>query len=305
MKSSGPIYIVFGIIVALMIGLFIGLSLKIGNVNQSDISGTLTKINNFKKAQGAISGTEIHDQLLSDSIRLKNMQNYLRYYYTTSVKMAGDIRFSIDEANGAEVFKNKYLKEISNLDSYEKSFAPARIDLLIALRACLNPEKTDPHLLSEFVNRASNVIAQLNFRNRVVLDFIDVLDLYLKDNKSANLQGLTRAHDLLIYNELNNGFMTNDKLLIKSLNNLAFLSGIKNQKMVDPLDLKNLIKQDLDKLALLDADVPGLKGMEKFSLNDVDKLVFIDSGKLDNVDLKMPLNVKINTEKLGSPFWNN
>ena len=158
MKSSGHVFVVFGIIVALMIGLFVGLSLKIGTVSQSEVSGTLTKINNFKKAQGAISGTEIHDQLLSDSVRLKNMQDYLRYYYTTSVKMAGDIRFAIDEANGVEVFKTKYSKEISDLDNYEKTFASARIDMLIALRACLTPGNTDPHLLSEFINQASNAI---------------------------------------------------------------------------------------------------------------------------------------------------
>ena len=77
MKSSGQLLIVFGIIFALMIGLFIGLSLKIGNVNQSGIAGTLTKINNFKKAQSSITGVEIEDQLLRDTVRLKNMQNYL------------------------------------------------------------------------------------------------------------------------------------------------------------------------------------------------------------------------------------
>ena len=305
MKSSGQLFFVIGIIFALLIGLFIGLSLKIGKVNQSEISGTLAKINNFKRSKSSLTGIEIQDRLLSDSIRLKNMQNYLRYYYTTSVKMAGDIGFSIGEAKRAEVFKNKYMKEISGLEDYEKSFGSSRIDLLIALRACLNPQKTDPQLLSEFICQAGNVIARINFRNRIVLDFIDILDDYLKDNKFGNLQGLTRAHDLLIYNELNNGLMTSDKLVVNSLNNMAFLSGIKNQKLVDPQNLRSLIKKDLEELARMDVEVTGLKDNTKMGLEDMEKLVFIDSDNLVNVDPKTSQNLKINIEKLGTPFWNN
>ena len=312
MKSSLKILFVFGIIFALMVGLFVGLSMKIGDVNQNDYAGTMAKINNYKKAQSSVTGSEIENQLLSDTVRLKNMQNYLRYYYTTSVKMAGDIRFSIDQANASEAFKNKYSQEITELGSYEKSFDLARIDLLIALRACLNPEKCDPLLLSEFVNQASNVIAQLNFRNSVVLDFIDILDSYLKENKTLNLEGLTNAHDLLMYNELNSGIMTRNKLVINSFNNKVFLSGVKNQKLVDPTSLKDLMKKDLEKLALLDAEVPYLKDSEKIGvddirklgLDDIGKLGFIDSDKLGNFDSEKPINFNKGVEKLGRPFWN-
>ena len=198
--------------------------------------------------------------------------------------MAGDIRFSIDEANSAEAFKNKYIKELADLVSYEKSFAMARIDLLIALRGCLNPDKTNPLLLGEFINQASNVIARMNFGNRVVLDFIDIVDSYIKENKSVNLPGLTRAHDLLMYNELNTGLMTRDKLVLKSFNNKVFLVNVKDQKFVDSKGLTDLIKKDLEQLASMDAEIPALKSVGKLDLYDLEKLGLQDVEKLGLLD---------------------
>ena len=296
MKSSVKLFFVFGIIFALIIGLFIGLYLKMGNINQTEISGTIAKVNNYRKAQLAATETNISSQLLSDTDMLKNMQNYLRFYYATSAKMAVDIRFSIDEANADQGFKNKYINEISDLVTYEKSFAPARTDLLIALRACLNPGKTDPLLFGEFINQANNVIARMNFQNRIILDFIDILDSYLRENKTMHLNGLTRAHDLLMYNELYTGLKTRDKLVLKSFHKKGFLSDVKNQKLVDPQGLTDLIKKDLEKLALMDAEIPALKNSENLGFDNVEKIVLSVAG-----DSKMPgiIYGLMDSDKLG------
>jgi hypothetical protein len=303
MKSSVKLLFVFGIIFAVIIGLFIGLSFKIGNVNQSEISGTIAKIKNYRKSQQTVTGVEISNQLLSDTARLKNMQNYLRFYYATTAKMAGDIRFSIDEANASEPFKTKYIKEIADLVSYEKSLASARLDLLIALRTCSNPGKTDPLLLGELINQANNVIARMNFRNRVVLDFIDIVDSYIKDNQTYNLQGLTRSHDLLMYNELYTGLKTRDKLVLKSFDKKRFLSGDKNQKLVDPQGLTELMKKDLEKLAIMDVEIPALKDGGKLGFEDAEKLgfaMFRDSEKLGFRDSEKLGWLAADSEKLGA-----
>ena len=282
----------------MVIGLFIGLSFKIGKVSEYEVSGTMAKINNYQKAQSSLTGNEIANQLLSDTVRLRNMQNYMRYYYATSVKMSGDMDFLITEANANEAFRNKYTKEISEFVSYQKSFEPARIYMLIALRACLNPTKTDPKLLSEFVNQASNEIAQINFKNRVILDFIDILDLYIKENKSSNVKGLIKAHDLLMYNQVYNGVMTRDKFMVKSFSSKEFYSDIKNEKMVDPDKLADLMKKDIQKLASLNEQILGEKNSEKLIMDDIDKLVMEDTKKIDLLTPEKPGT--INWEKLGS-----
>jgi hypothetical protein len=298
MKSSIKILLVFAVIFAMVIGIFIGLSSKIGTVSDSDVSGTMAKINNYQKAQSSITGSEIANQLLSDTVRLKNMQNYMRYYYATSVKMSGDMDFLISEANANENFKNKYTQEISEFVSYKESFEPARINMLIALRACLNPTKTDPQLLSVFINQASNEIAQINFKNRVILDFIDILDLYIKENKGSNVKGLSRAHDLLMYNQVYNGVMTRDKLMVKSFSSKEFYSDIKTQKMVDPDQLAELMKKDIQKLTSFNEQILGTKNSEKLIMDDIDKLVMEDTKK---IDLVIPeKSATINWEKLGS-----
>ena len=307
MKSSVKLLFVFGIIFALIIGLFVGLSFKIGKVSEIEISGTIAKINNYRKAQNSITGIEIKNQLLSDTVRLKYMQNYLRFYYTTGVKMAGDIRFSIDEANAVEPFKNANNKEIADLVRYEKTFALVRTDLLLALRACLYPEKTDPLLLSEFINQASNDIAQMNFQNRTVLDFIDILALYIEKNKAVTLAGLARAHDLLMYNELNYSLLTQDKVVLKSFDKKDFFSDDKNQSLIDTKSMKEIIKLDFEKLSIMDDEIPGLKDFEKLKMKDVEKagaddtekLGFLTSEKLRAFDSDKPGRINHDLEGFG------
>ncbi len=307
MKSSVKLLFVFGIIFALIIGLFVGLSFKIGKVSEIEISGTIAKINNYRKAQNSITGIEIKNQLLSDTVRLKYMQNYLRFYYTTGVKMAGDIRFSIDEANAVEPFKNANNKEIADLVRYEKTFALVRTDLLLALRACLYPEKTDPLLLSEFINQASNDIAQMNFQNRTVLDFIDILALYIEKNKAVTLAGLARAHDLLMYNELNYSLLTQDKVVLKSFDKKDFFSDVKNQSLIDTKSMKEIIKLDFEKLSIMDDEIPGLKDFEKLKMKDVEKagaddtekLGFLTSEKLRAFDSDKPGRINHDLEGFG------
>jgi len=301
MKSSVRLLFVFGITFSLLIGVVIGLSFKMGNANQSEVSGTIAKIKNYRKSQGSFTAAEHSNQLASDTVRLKNMQNYLRFYYATTAKMAGDIRFSIDEANADELFKNKRISEIAGLESFEKFLGSARTDLLIALRACMNPEKTNPVLFSEFINQANNVIARMNFQNRIILDFIDILDSYIKENKTMDLHGLTRAHDLLMYNELYTCLKTRDKLVLKSFDKKGFLSSDKIQKFVDPQGLTDLIKKDLEKLSLMDAEIPALKDSEKLGFNDLEKIglsVASDSEKLGLMDSEK--FGAFDSEKLGS-----
>ena len=150
MKTSAKLFITLGIIFALVIGFFIGISVSYPKADKGLTSATITKINNYRKFLSATSEINLKNVLVSDTVQRKFLQNYFRFYYITTAKMSGDIRFSIDEANAAESFKNLHKKEIENLVAYEKTLSIARTDLMIALRATINPEKADPSKTGKF-----------------------------------------------------------------------------------------------------------------------------------------------------------
>ncbi len=310
MKTSSKLLTIFGIIFALVVGFLIGISINYPKVDESLASGTIKKIKNYKASLNTKNEIQIKNELLSDTTKLKSLQNYLKFYYLTTTKMAMDIDYSIDEVNAVESFKTLHTSDIDNLLSYEKSLVKAKSDLLIAYRASMKPDKIDPVLFKELLNQASNVIAQLNFHNNKVLDFINILATYIKDNKEDKLQGLRKAHDLLYYNEIYLATMTKNKLILSSLNKKDYLSGVKNLELADMGTLTKIIEQDLDRLAIFDHEVlncdkEDLGFMDSESLGsillDSDKLgaVFTDAEKLGRILDSETLGIVLDSEKLG------
>jgi hypothetical protein len=268
MKSTGKLFVVFGIIFGLIIGFFIGIAFNLQKVDKSEVSGTIAKINNYKNIQEGEIQMDLKSELLSDTVKLQSMQKYFYYYYATTAKMEGDVRFAINEANAIIPFRNLYNFEITALATYCKSLSSARTDLLLALRGCLSPEKTDPLLFGELLNQANSSIARLNFRNRAVLNFMDILASYTLANKSLNLQGLNRARNLLTNNELNTAFHTSDKILMNASDQRQYLTDDKNREPIDSIGRISSVKHDLEKLAALDSVLVDRNGSANPGMNN-------------------------------------
>jgi len=309
MKKSGKLLSAFGMIAALVIGFLIGISVNFPKVDNSKIIGTIGKIENYRKVQGAITEIELQNELTSDSAKLKSLQNYLNFYYLMAVKMADDIQFTIEESNATEAFKTANQVQITNLANYEKFLSSARIDLLLAISVCKAPEKTDPLLLKDLLNQANNVIAQINFKNKTVLNYIDLLASYIDVNNTGNTQGLMRANDLLALNELNSAIITRDKLLLKSLDKKPLFGDAKNMKWIDQQNMNKLMQQDIEKLGAFDIEKLGIFDIEKLGLDNTETLrifcdseklgIFCDSEKLGIVNDSEKLGIVGDTEKLG------
>lgn len=89
--------------------------------------------------------------------------------------------------------------------------------------------------------------------------------------------------------------------MLKSFDKKGFLSSDKIQKFVDPQGLTDLIKKDLEKLSLMDAEIPALKDDKTLGFNDLEKIglsVASDSEKLGLMDSEK--FGAFDSEKLGS-----
>lgn len=293
MKTSDKVLNIFSIVAALVIGFLIGLVIEYPKVDKSSVSGTIAKINNYRNTQNSTSDIEIQNELVTDTARLKSVQNYLNFFYVTAAKMAGDIQFAVKEANAIDAFKTSYQSQITNLNNYEKYLSSARTDLLLAISVCKNPKETDPLLLKDLLNQVNNVIAQVNYKNRIVLDFMEAISTYADANKDDDIQNLKAAHDLLTLNEVNIAKVTRDRPLLKSLVKKDLLSDGKELKKIDQQIMNKMILQDIDKLGrAFDSEKPGF--------DDVEKLGYVDSEKLSLKDVEKLCNdIILDAEKLG------
>lgn len=306
MKTKGNLFIVVGIVFALIIGFLIGISVDYPKIDNSSVSGTIRKINNYRKAQSSISEIKIQNELASDTTKLKSVQNLLNFYYITAVKMAGDVKFAVDEANAVDAFRTSNQSQITNMTNYEHFLSSARTDLLLAISVCRNPEKTDPLLLKEMLNQANNVIAQINYRNQTVLNFIDVLSSYVEANKTGKFQELMRVHDLLMLNEINSALMTRNKILLNFFDKKALLTDGKNLNWVDQKNMNKLMQQDMEKLSALDVEKLGITDMEKLGAavedaEELGRIIVFDAEKLGRLmdTEKLGIEIVFDAEKLG------
>jgi len=281
MKTSGKLLSVFGIVGGLIVGFIVGISVDFPKVDNNKISGTIGKVNNYRKAQGSITEIDLQNELASDTLKLKTVKQYLNFYYLTAIKQAEDIKFALDEANAITVFKTTNQATIASLTDYQKFLSSARTDLILAIAVCKEPSKTDPVILKDILNQANNMIAQMNFKNRTVLEFIDSLAMFINGNQDEKTEGLKKVNDRLILNELNTAVMTNDKLIVKSFDKIRLYTDVeKLNYSLDRQSLSNQIKQDIEKIAAFDAEKLGIYDNEKLAVTDKESFGVVNDSEI-------------------------
>lgn len=274
MKKSKNLFIILGIVVALVIGFLIGISVDYPELNNNVVSGTIGKVNNYRNTKATEADIELKNEISLDSTKQEMLKIYLKFYYLTAAKTSSDLQFTICEANDVEAFKESNQSQIDMLDNYEKFLSSVRPDLLSAFSICQEPEKIDPLLLKDMLNHVDNIIAQLNYRSRTVFEFINQLASFIETNKTQNIQGLMRAHDLLMLNQINSAIVTSDKLVLKSFDKKTLLTNMENEPFFNQHNLNNMLKQDIEKLGANDMEILGITlDAEKLSvINDMEEL---------------------------------
>jgi hypothetical protein len=259
MKKSKNLLFTLGIIAALVIGFLVGLVVNFPPAGESAISGTIGKVDHYRNIQASEADIELRNELTTDTTKLRHLQNYLNFYYVNAVKMAEDIDFTVQQADDEEVFKKDYASQIMNLERYKDFLIPARTNLLMALAACKNVQDTDPRLLKDLLNRAQNSVAQINYRDRLVLDFIRTLNAFIGKNGEGRFPGLEEAHDRLAVNKLYSSLITKDKMVLKFLEKTDLYSkSTEKLRNWDQGKFNDAIQQDVTILKFHDQDINDL-----------------------------------------------
>jgi len=298
------------ILSAFTIGFAIGMSIQSPRIEDHQVSGTVGKVNNYRNTKATEADIRLKDELLGDSAMVKHVINYMNFFYVRAVAFGKNIDFAIKEVNAIGAFKAKNKAKIDALEKYGKFLQSARRDILLAVAACQSAENTDPELLRNSIIRANNLIAQMNYRNNVVIDFIAALDAFIQEAGAAKYPRLNKAHDLLTCNEISTSIVLKDQVLLKYFGKKKLYG--KDLNSPGKIDYQDAITKDMETLRSLDAEKLSSFDFENLgeaaadaeklgnAAMDAEKLGFLfnDSEELSNL-------TAFDSEQLGSGLWDN
>ncbi len=284
MKVTGTFKLTVAVVFSLVIGFLIGIAVDFPKVNKEELSGAIARVKNFRNVKAGDEDIKLKNELIGDTVRLNSLKNYVNYYYLKSATLSSYIKMAVSESNEIDAFKTSNQELITSIDNYGKFLDKTRQDMLLVYNSLSKPENTQPGLLREMLEEVSNTIAQMKFRNNIVLEYIKSAESFLTNNQNTELE---KAHDLLLLSQINTAIMNDDKNLQKWLSDKKMLSDVEKLSWWDSETLKGIVFLDTEKLngiEITDAEKIGLI-LDKESLNRL----------MDNVTLN-------SLEKLGAGF---
>ncbi len=290
MKNKSRLFILLVVLSAFAIGFLIGIKTDYPPVDNDEVAGTIGKVNNYRNTKVTETDIRLKNELLTDSVMLKHIINYMNFFYVRAVEVGKSIDFALTQTKTNDVFKSKNAVQITELENYRKFLFGARKDLLIAIAGCYSIEQTDPTLLRNAVIRANNLIAQMNYRNNAVLNFINALDSFVQEQGPNKYPGLSKAHDLLTCNEICSSLVLKNETLLNYFDKKKLYS--KDTKPPVSTNWNETVKQDMESL--------GLSETAKFEtrLLDVEKLEMVNMV----VDMEKMNEATMDTEGLRAAF---
>jgi hypothetical protein len=184
--------------------------------------------------------------------------------------------------------KTKMEFNLNELKSYSDFLNNTRNDILAAVLTLERVDQFNPAMVRNTFNQAVNIITQIRYRNVAVLDFIDNLDVYVKESEGSLPQSVNDAFNQLAINELRNAILTKDEkrtALISKYN-----IDTENTAGSVANEVKSAIQRDVEQLKVGFFDSEMLKA--GFTDSEILKTGFTDSEMLNII-------VFFDAEKLG------
>ncbi len=276
MKKSTKLII--GIIIALSfaIGFLVSVVLDIPPQKESDLAGTIGKINNYRNVKISDNDIKLRNDLMKDEKLLKKYKDYYNFQYASSAKLGISVDNALDASAKDNQFSSTYTKEIIALTNFKNFLKEARKDLLIALSVLNNIYESDQFSISSLINNANNAVAQIRYREAVVGDFVFAIETYLGKDKINEYTQLKNAHDMLLLNQFTNAVITQNKPMLKFLDKKEFFATAKELKDNydnETAELKQQMTGDFANLVMNDklAVNSKIKSNEEYN-NEISKL---------------------------------
>ena len=215
MKKRNGLLLTLAVIASLAIGFLIGIMVDIPKTDNTQVAGTIGKIQNYKNVKITEQDIQLKNELLADSVLLKAIGNYFNYYYVSAVSQGDRIKYALKELDPEQEFKAFSGMTLTEFAGYGTFLENARKDLMLAIALCKFPNDVHPVLLRNAITQANNVIAQMNYRKQAVLNLIDNLDTFIGQKGKDVPVVLANVHAVLSCDQIINAVALNDKVVLK------------------------------------------------------------------------------------------
>ena len=257
MKTHRVTLTVLVVLVSLAVGFFAGVLVDFPKTDNTELSGTIGRVQNYKNVKITEEDIELKNQLTSDTLILKAISNYFNYYYVSAVSQGEKIRYTLDNVNPLKEFREFSGIVLTEFKNYGTFLENARKDLLLAAMVCKEPEDANPVMMRNAITQANNVISQMSYRKQAVLNFLENVEAFLQQEKGGNTQALAGIHLVLTMDQLTNAMALNDKMVIKYFEKKRlFTEEIQGSFSTD---LKGIITSDMNSLGTGFTDKTGIE----------------------------------------------
>ncbi|MFA5768679.1 MAG: hypothetical protein WC871_03975 [Bacteroidales bacterium] len=257
MKTKKGILTALVVVISLAAGFLTGALVDFPKTENTQLSGTIGRVQNYKNVKITEEDIELKNQLTSDTLILKAIANYFNYYYVSAVSQGEKIRYTLDNVNPLKEFREFSGIVLTEFKNYGTFLENARKDLLLAAMVCKEPEDANPVMMRNAITQANNVISQMSYRKQAVLNFLENVEAFLQQEKGGNTQALAGIHLVLTMDQLTNAMALNDKMVIKYFEKKRlFTEEIQGSFSTD---LKGIITSDMNSLGTGFTDKTGIE----------------------------------------------
>jgi len=257
MKTKKGILTALVVVISLAAGFLMGVLVDFPKTENTQLSGTIGRVQNYKNVKITEEDIELKNQLTSDTLILKAISNYFNYYYVSAVSQGEKIRYTLDNVNPLKEFREFSGLVLTEFENYGTFLRNARKDLLLAAMVCNEPEDANPVMMRNAITQANNVISQMSYRKQAVLNFLENVEAFLEQNKDGSSQALADIHLVLTMDQLANAMALNDKMVIKYFEKKKLFT--EEVQGSFSTDLKGIITSDVNSLGTGFTDKTGIE----------------------------------------------
>lgn len=266
-------------IAALLVGFLIGYSINNLPPARNDVAGSIGKLDRYRNVKVSEQDMLLRNELIEDTIKRTQYQQYLMYYYYQSLRTATDAQQVLSRTSAAEAFNALYYPYADALEQYSQYLVAARNDILEALTLIVSLDDNEALPVINYLNQAQNAISRIRHHDAILMNYMQAIAAYLEEHEGINNESLEEAHDILLFNLANGAILTQNKPILNYLDKHQFLSSRDGRKQLnDEASLNAINQQFMLDVEMLGIDFPCICNMEELSAlmhNNIEQLNYL------------------------------
>ncbi|MDA3927697.1 MAG: hypothetical protein PF541_01975 [Prolixibacteraceae bacterium] len=304
MKKSTNLFIALAIVIGLIIGFLVGISVDFPDPQSAELSGTIGRINNYSNVSLSDEDIQLRDDLLNDIERQEAYANYYSFHYGAAAELTAALEVAVKASENLSDFKNINQAIINNLKRYQQSIGQSRKELLLALNVLQSADKVDPSDFGEILNNANIAIAQMNYNDETIVNFIDEAGNYLTGKSGSKIVLLSKAYNHLLLLQATKAIACNNKPKMKYLDKKELFAlseelsfRLSQEKLndivsIDQVSLKYVMSNEMLEIVKINSE----EILKAISIGNAEQLKFMSNGSLGStIDIE-----KLRTSVMGS-----